>query len=225
MNFINLNKIPYLKNIKNLKFRYDKINNIIDSKSIIDCLKLTNQHFSNKEISTLFINKLSSIKIEFDKSLVDSDYLNQILALDYKTYMIDDILTKVDRATMSVSLEGREPLLDYRIIEYVAGLSGDLKYKNGIKKYLLKTITHKYLPKELMDRKKMGFGVPIFEWFKKELKDYFLDYLNENRLNREGIFNSKEIVKLRDKYFNNPKENVQRLWFILMFEMWYERWM
>ncbi len=225
MNFINLNKIPYLKNIKNLKFRYDKINNIIDSKSIIDCLKLTNQHFSNKEISTLFINKLSSIKIEFDKSLVDSDYLNQILALDYKTYMIDDILTKVDRATMSVSLEGREPLLDYRIIEYVAGLSGDLKYKNGIKKYLLKTITHKYLPKELMDRKKMGFSAPIFDWFKMELKEYFLDYLSENRLKKEGIFNIKNVINLRDLYLNGSNENIQRLWFILMFEMWYERWM
>ena len=77
----------------------------------------------------------------------------------------------------------------------------------------------------MMDSPKMGFAVPISYWFKDELKEYFLYYLDENRLKREGLFNAKEVVKQRDEYFLNEKENVHRLWSILMFEMWYERWM
>ncbi len=94
-----------------------------------------------------------------------------------------------------------------------------------VTKWLLKQITHKYLPKELMDRPKMGFGVPITQWFKDELKEYFMVYLNKQRLEREGLFNSDEVIKLRDEYLSGKSDNVQRLWFILMFEMWYERWM
>ena len=148
-----------------------------------------------------------------------------MLAIDYQTYMSDDILTKVDRSTMSVSLEGREPLLDHRIIEFASQLPSNLKYKDGDKKWILKQITHKYLPKKMMDRPKMGFGVPITEWFKDELKEYFFIYLNKGRLDREGLFNSDEVIRLRDEYLDGSNSNVQRLWFILMFEMWYERWM
>lgn len=86
---------------------------------------------------------------------------------------------KVDRASMSISLEGREPLLDHRIIEFAAQLPSQLKYKNGDKKWLLKQITHKYIPKEMMDRPKMGFGVPIIDWFRDELPEYFMIYLNK----------------------------------------------
>ena len=104
-------------------------------------------------------------------------------------------------------------------------LPSKLKYNNGEKKWLLKQITHKYLPKELMDRPKQGFGVPLTEWFRDELKDYFMIYLDEKRIEKEGLFNSKEIIKLRDSYLSGNKENVQKLWFLLMFEMWYEKWM
>ena len=170
-------------------------------------------------------NRFDFLKTDFEINLKIRDEINKILAIDYKTYMVDDILTKVDRATMSVSLEGREPMLDYRIIEYMAQLPSSLKYKNGEKKYLLKKITHKYLPKNLMDRKKMGFGVPIVEWFKEDLKEYFLKYLNKERLLKEGFFNVNEVLRLREEYFSGKKENITRLWFILMFEMWYEKWM
>ena len=100
-----------------------------------------------------------------------------------------------------------------------------VKYKDGDKKWLLKQITHKYLPKQIMDRPKQGFGVPLTEWFRDELKEYFMIYLDEKRIENEGLFDSKEIIKLRDSYLLGNKENVQKLWFLLMFEMWYEKWM
>ncbi|HCF7794503.1 TPA: asparagine synthetase B, partial [Vibrio cholerae] len=152
-------------------------------------------------------------------------WLDNILAVDYKTYQLDDILTKVDRATMSVGLEGREPLLDINVIDFVARLDPSMKIKNGSKKHLLKKITHKYIPKEIMDRPKMGFGVPIFDWFKSELKEYVLFYLSNERIENSGIFNTFYVANLRDKYLAGADINVNQIWFLLMFEMWRERWM
>ena len=226
MDNINPKYIPILNKTYNFETRYNKINSILKSKNIIEAMKYTSEYFTKKERDKLLKHNIDIIKTNFDIEISDvNDEINQMLAIDYKTYMLDDILTKVDRATMSVGLEGREPLLDYRIIEFVSQLPSKLKYNNGEKKWLLKQITHKYLPKELMDRPKQGFGVPLTEWFRNELKDYFMIYLDEKRIEKEGLFNSKEIIKLRDSYLSGNKENVQKLWFLLMFEMWYEKWM
>lgn len=226
MDNINPNHIPILSNTYNFATRYEKINGILKAKSSVEAMKYTSEYFTKKERDTILNVHFDDLKTNFDIQIADTnDEMNQMLAIDYKTYMIDDILTKVDRATMSVSLEGREPLLDYRIVEFVSQLPSNLKYKDGDKKWLLKQITHKYLPKEMMDRPKQGFGVPLTEWFRDELKEYFMIYLDERRIEKEGLFNSKEVVRLRDSYLSGNRENVQKLWFLLMFEMWYEKWM
>ena len=208
--------------------RYERMKNILNENSATVAMKYLSQHSTNRELSKLLNYTHTSVKTNFENNEFindNNDSINEMLAIDYQTYMVDDILTKVDRATMSVGLEGREPLLDHRIIEFLAQLPSDLKYRNGEKKWILKEITHKYLPKELMDRPKMGFAVPIIEWFTDELKHYFIYYLDQERLEKEGLFNAKEIVKLRNKYLNGDKEMIKTLWPILMFEMWYEKWM
>jgi|SaaInl8_200m_RNA_FD_contig_111_169589_length_9493_multi_4_in_0_out_0_8 asparagine synthase (glutamine-hydrolysing) len=228
MKLINPAYIPIVNKTYNFSTKYEKVKEMLSSKDSVDIMKYTSQQYTNNELNQFLLKAPMCKLTEFDNcNLLNStnDEMNKMLAIDYKTYLVDDILTKVDRATMSVSLEGREPLLDYRLIEFIAQLPSELKYKDGIKKYLLKEITHKYLPKELMDRPKMGFGVPITEWFKDELKDYFLVYLDEKRLKKEGLFNVEEVISLRDKYLSGEKQNVKKLWYILIFEMWYERWM
>ena len=228
MSSINPNSIPFLKDTYNFQTRFEKMQSMLKAKNAVDIMKDTSLYFTYDEVNNLLNNKANKRDTNFDKSSMldeSNDELNTMLAIDYKTYMVDDVLTKVDRATMSVSLEGREPFLDYRIIEFTATLPSEYKYKNGTQKHILKEITHKYLPKEMMDRPKMGFGVPIHEWFKDELKEYFLHYLSEDRLEKEGIFNASEVVRLRDKYLNGDNQNVDNLWSILMFEMWYEKWM
>jgi asparagine synthase (glutamine-hydrolysing) len=226
MDNINPKHIPILNKTYNFATRYEKINAILKAKNSVEAMKYTSEYFTKKERDKLLKLGFDDLVTNFDIKVADTnDEINQMLAIDYKTYMVDDILTKVDRATMSVSLEGREPLLDYRLIEFVSQLPSNLKYKDGDKKWLLKQITHKYLPKEMMDRPKKGFGVPLTEWFRDELKEYFMIYLDEKRIEKEGLFNPKEIVKLRDSYLSGNKENVQKLWFLLMFEMWYEKWM
>jgi asparagine synthase (glutamine-hydrolysing) len=169
--------------------------------------------YQYKKMKTSFddIEKLDNSLDSFDK----------MFAIDYKTYMIDDVLHKVDRATMSVSLEGREPLLDHRIIEFVSRLPSDVKIKNADKKWLLKQITHKYLPKEIMDRPKMGFGIPVDEWLKNELKDYVEEYLS---LENESVLDGKELENIKRLFFLG-RVNYQLVWNILIFQMWYKRWM
>lgn len=197
-----------------------------DTESILKLMRYWNENAIDK----LLIDKTSSLHTYFDTEnfiLGSNDDINKMLAIDYKTYMVDDVLTKVDRATMSVSLEGREPLLDYRIIEFAAQLPSSYKLNLGNTKDILKNVVHKYIPKELMERPKMGFGVPLEHWFKDELKELIDYYLDKNRLLKENIFNTVEVENLKKEYFRNPTGNdtAQSIWKILMFEMWYERWM
>lgn len=189
-----------------------------------ELLKIGSQTFTDEDLDLLLVNRTNRIQTEFDAE-IQQGWLDNILAIDYKTYQADDILTKVDRATMSTSLEGREPLLDPHLIDFVARLDPSVKIKNGNKKHLLKEITHKYIPKELMDRPKKGFSVPVFEWFKNELKEYILFYLSNDRIDRAGIFNRFYVANLRDKYLAGDDVNINQIWFLLMFEMWRERWM
>src|SRR5690606_32944382 len=115
---------------------------------------------------------LSDIEDTADDNVVTfTDGLKSMLAYDYETYLLNDILVKVDRSTMRYSLEGREPLLDHRLVEFAANLPDDFKIKDGVSKYILKDIVHDFLPKEMMERPKMGFAAPVDSWLRTELKD------------------------------------------------------
>ncbi len=126
---------------------------------------------------------------------------------------------------MSIGLEGREPLLDHRLVEWMSQVPGNYKIRNGEKKYILKQIVHKYIPKSIMDRPKMGFGVPVTIWFKKELKEYFEDYLSPLKLKEHGIFNNELIQKKKQLFYAGNNLLISELWYLLMFQMWYEKWM
>ena len=147
-----------------------------------------------------------------------------MMAVDYQTYMVDDILQKVDRATMSVSLEGREPFLDQDIIEWAARLPSSYKYHQGQKKYILKQIVHKYIPREIMERPKMGFGIPMEHWLNHELKSLVLEYLDPKSLASHGLFQEKEVQSIVTEFFNGRKEKHLKVWYLLMFQMWYKQW-
>lgn len=189
--------------------------------------EIYNQHFSNQEMETLLNNGKIDIGLfdDIGKLNGENDYVNRCLALDYLTYMIDDILVKVDRATMSVSLEGREPLLDHRIIEFVSQLPSEMKIKNGEKKYLLKKIAHQYIPKELLDRPKAGFSVPIFEWFRSDLKHYLENYINRKQLSEHGYVNINNALDIKNELLRGNERKENQTWLLLMFQMWWEKWM
>ncbi|WP_024790827.1 MULTISPECIES: asparagine synthase (glutamine-hydrolyzing) [unclassified Lebetimonas] len=144
--------------------------------------------------------------------------MQAMMLWDFYNYLPDDILVKVDRATMANSIEGREPLLDNKIIEYSATIPFNLKYKNGESKYILKKVLEKYLPKELIYRKKQGFGIPVFEWFRSDLKELFKKYFNE-----DDIINMNYIRDLQKSFENGKYVNINKLWFVLVYKMWKEK--
>jgi asparagine synthase (glutamine-hydrolysing) len=154
-----------------------------------------------------------------------SNELNDLLKADFKYYLPDDILVKVDRATMHHSLEGRDPFLDHRLVEYAFNLPFEFKYKQNELKYLLKQEAYKYVPKELLDRPKMGFGIPVYKWLKNDLKDLVHSFVNRDKLDAHGLFQTTNVLKYRDQYLNGKSENGGWLWLLLMFQMWYDEWM
>jgi asparagine synthase (glutamine-hydrolysing) len=191
-------------------------------------LKNLSQVFSSREIAKLFNESVSELPTAHNSTELrsgHSDLLSYMMAIDYQTYMVDDILQKVDRATMSASLEGREPFLDQDIIEWAAQLPSQYKYHNGEKKYILREIVHKYIPKEIMERPKMGFGIPIENWLGNELKELVRENLSEKNLQEHGLFNIREVQKMVTDFFNGKKEKHLKIWYLVMFQMWYKRWM
>ena len=228
MDVIPSSALPILKNKYNFHNRYEKLKGILRNPSPESIMLSLSQQFTNNQLDKLMKNKFDELETAYhSKELLKENYtpLAYMMAIDYQTYMVDDILQKVDRATMTVSLEGREPYLDHRIIDWAAQLPDDFKYHDGSKKYILKEITHQYVPKEMMDRPKMGFAIPIANWLQKDLKDLVHTYINEKRIAGQGIFNWPQVKEILDSFYKGKKELDVKLWYLLMFQMWHARWM
>jgi len=227
MDIIPANSIPVLNKKYLFHSRYEKAKSLLKEPSARNILMSLTQQMSDKDAATLFkknTNKLSSF---FDsKELKEQNYsiLSYMMAIDYQTYLLDDILQKVDRAGMSVSLEGREPFLDQRIIEWAAQLPMEYKYNKGNKKFIIKEIVHKYLPKEMMDRPKMGFGIPISAWLQNDLKPFVDMYFDESFIEKQNIFNNDIIQRIKKSFYDGKIERAEKIWYLLMFQMWYDKW-
>jgi asparagine synthase (glutamine-hydrolysing) len=227
MSLINPESIYYFNKKYNFPTRYEKMKLIWKKKDPVSAMKYIGQYITETEVETFLgkpFERYNTFFEEGDKLQKDAGITNKLLAVDYKTFLVDNNLVKVDRATMSVSLEGREPMLDHRIIEFLAQLPSSFKIRNGVTKWLLKEVVHKYIPKELMERPKRPFIAPLTVWFKEDLQDQLKYFLSERSLSKTGVFDPKPIVHLRDEYLAGRKVNYQKLWQVLMFQLWYNRW-
>lgn len=171
-----------------------------------------------KEPQSVVLN--SSEPNLLDPQLHFPDLTHKMMYFDMVRYLPGDVLTKVDRASMGVSLEARTPLLDYRVVEFAWRLPLNVKIKNNHGKYLLKQILQRYVPKKLMNRPKMGFGVPIGQWLRGPLRNWAENLINSNHLHEEGFFDVSFIQKKWQDHLSGHRNWQYELWNILMFQAW-----
>jgi len=217
--------LPQRFRVANFRDKWQKLLYLMKSSQISDIYRATISLWSRDEIHELLGRGIvPGLFEEVFNETKGWPVLSRLMEVDRRTYLPDALLTKVDRASMAVGLEVRVPLLDHRVVEYSSGLPDRFKYRNGTGKYLLKQLLFRHFPEGLFKRPKMGFGVPLGNWFRLYLKEMLLDYLSSDRLKKEGLFSPDVIERQIKEHLLGEADHHQRLWALLMWEMWRARW-
>lgn len=205
-----------------LPFPGDKIHklaSLLDSKNERDIYDRLTSHWSEED--NLVLGNAKSLDYGFD-SLEMKTFEEKMMYMDTQTYLPDDILVKVDRAGMAVSLESRIPFLDHRVVQFAWSLPLEYKISQGRGKRIVRDLLYKHVPQNLIDRPKMGFGVPLDKWLRLELKDWAENLLDKKKIEEAGILNFS-VIKQKWEEHQSGKHNWQYLlWDVLMFQDWYE---
>ena len=155
-----------------------------------------------------------------------SDPISQMLYVDTKTYMVADILTKVDRMSMATSLEVRVPILDHLFVEWATGLPPEWKLRGRVQKYILRKLAERVgVPREVLYRPKRGFSLPLVHWMRNEMKDLIVTVLLEPKTMQRGYFNPAGVRQLLDEHFRERRDHAGRIWRLLMFELWHRNYL
>ena len=222
----NWNKIskffPGLNNYSNFGDKIYKGANALEAKTFNDLYYIICSNWQNPTDIVINSNEPGSLLNKLKSELNSLNGQQQMMVLDFLTFLPNDILVKVDRAAMANSLETRAPFLDHKLIEFVWQIPHSLKYRNGQGKWILRKILNQYIPKNLTQRPKMGFEAPLGSWLRGPLRDWAENLISERRLQQEGYFNSKIIREKWDEHLSGKKNWQNHLWNILMFQAWME---
>lgn len=165
---------------------------------------------------------------EIDNYLIgmkNVSWQNKLIYLYLRMYLMDEVLVKVDRASMFHALEVRAPFLDFTVADFVNSLAYKYKNRRLTSKYILKKLMEDRLPKNIVYRKKQGFSIPLAAWLKNELKDFCNEVLNERAINEGGLFEYEYVKTLKEEHFQGKEDHRKLLWTLLIFQLWYKRWM
>ena len=201
-----------------------KIANIIDAKSANEFyLRLISQQNQIENI-VLGAHELSRWSDGESSRINLQDFSESMMFQDLVGYLVDDILMKVDRAAMAVSLETRIPFLDHRLVEFAWRLPLSMKIRDGQGKWLLRQVLYQYVPREMFERPKQGFGVPLASWLRGPLRDWAEALLDRSRLERDGLLNAEIIRGKWEEHLSGRRDWHHWLWNVLIFQAWHEHW-
>jgi asparagine synthase (glutamine-hydrolysing) len=196
---------------------------LIESRSFSDYYQNLLSHCSASENPVLKVDSLRNRSKQLSKNFAGIGGIENMMLMDITKYLPDDILVKVDRASMGVSLETRIPFLDHRLVQFSWSLPLNYKIRNGARKWMLKRILGKYVQQELFDRPKMGFGVPIGDWLRGPLRDWVEDQISTGRLKSEGFLNHQLIRNKWRQHLSGERNFQHQLWDVLMFQSWIDK--
>ena len=212
--------LPGLNNYSKFGDKIHKGADILNASTLFDIYYILCSHWQNPTKTVINSKEPGTFLTKFRPELKGLNSQQQMMVLDFITYLPNDILVKVDRAAMSTSLETRVPFLDHKLIEYVWKIPHSLKFRNGSGKWILKQILNQYVPKNLTERPKMGFEIPIGSWLRGPLRDWAENLLNQKRLQQERYFNPQLIRDKWAEHLSGKKNWQYDLWDILMFQAW-----
>lgn len=223
--FLGLNSLFRLNNffnIRNLRVKLLKIKSCLIASDPIKILEIISKYVPDFELKKIMYdteNKYSFLNYK----PINGDTLQKILCVDLQTHLPDQILYKVDRCTMRYSLEAREPLVDQDLIKKYINLNSNSKIFKKISKYTIRKLVWSFIPKNIIDKPKQGFSIPLKELLFKDFKPIAEDLLSEKNLSH-GIFKTKNILKLKKDFYKGDDINERQLWHLLVFQMWYKKW-
>lgn len=195
---------------------------LLGSRSVGDLYRGMVSHWEDPASVVLGASEPATVLTDAVHELLGLGDVERMMALDMISYLPDDILVKVDRAAMGVSLETRVPMLDHRVVEFAWSLPLAYKLREGVTKWPLRQVLYRYVPRELIERPKMGFGVPIDQWLRGPLRDWAETHLSESRLRKEGYFNPAPIRQKWFEHLSGQRNWQYHLWDVLMFQAWLE---
>lgn len=204
----------------------DKLHKVASVLKVDDRNALYRRIVSFWEPSDLMPAVIEPRGVLWNESVADQfpNLLDRMQFLDLVTYLPNDILTKVDRASMAVGLEARVPLLDHRVVEFAWQLPRNTKLRRGVGKWLLKQVLYRHVPAGLVDRPKMGFGIPLAEWLRGPLRDWAEALLDEKSLREDGLLDAGRVRQYWSEHLQGKRNWQHLLWTILMLQAWHERW-
>ncbi|EOW9110333.1 asparagine synthase (glutamine-hydrolyzing) [Vibrio cholerae] len=215
--------LPASAQMNNLGDKLHKAAAVLTSRDITELYLGLVSHWQNPDEVVLGSKEPTTVLTDPGRKANFSDPVLQMMAQDTLSYLPDDILVKVDRAAMAVSLETRVPFLDHKVLEHAWRLPKALKINEGQSKWCLRQILYRYVPKSLIERPKMGFAVPLDAWLRGPLHAWAENLLDEKRLLEEGFFNVGLIRKMWQEHLSGKRNWQYQLWDILMFQSWYQR--
>ena len=225
----------FLRRFSSLHWREKTLNRLADFMELLSHDQARNyaeqiKIFNAKEKNDIYTKEMAQYVAKVDsldflsekyEEIETDDLLDKLLYLDINSYLPEDLLVKMDIATMANSLEARVPFLDHKLMEFVAGIPSHFKLKGSISKFILKKTFSDFLPEAVLKRKKMGFGVPISRWIKNELRDYVYEVLLDRKTLNRGYFKKEGIERLLEEHIASRYDHSAKIWALLFLEIWF----